>query len=126
MNDETWSADEIAERITGWWLDVENLEWDREARVVQAPIDLPETRVRLSGWVGTSKAPEYFTYQLVIRPVTDLVVRNDGEYPWAQPVEGVTFDPDVGEMTIELGFGSTLQMRVRAPEVRLDAPNEIT
>jgi hypothetical protein len=124
MNDETYPLDEVAQRMTGWWLDVENLQWDREAAVALAPIEVPETRVRFG--VGTSKAPARFRHQLVIRPVIDLEVSHDGGYPFAQPVEAVTFNPDLGEMTIKLGFGSTVQMLVRTPEVRIIALNGAT
>ena len=60
---------------------------DRAEAVIRVPIELPETTVRFL--VGTSKAPA------ISRPTRRW-------YPFAQEVEDVTFDADLGEITIKL------------------------
>jgi hypothetical protein len=105
---------EIAGRVVGWWLDIEELDWDRAAAVVRLPIDAGDTKVRFR--VARSKAPEVFHHQLTISGVVDVVVRHDGGYPFAQPIEAVGFDAASREIRIDLGFGSVLRVRVRCPD----------
>jgi hypothetical protein len=84
--------------------------WGREAAEVRAPIELSEAKVEFG--IGVSKAPACFRHQLVVHSVIELAVRHDGGYPFAQPVQAVTFDANLSEMAITLGFGSTLRIRV--------------
>jgi hypothetical protein len=115
-------VDAVAQQVIEWWLDVESLDWDRETAVVRVPVAPPQTTVRLG--VGSSKAPETFGHELVIRQVVDLDARHDGGYPFAQPVERLAFDTDRGELTIELGFGSKLAARVEAPDLEVVSRSE--
>ena len=36
----------IPGRVVGWWLDIEDLDWDRDAMIVRLPIDAGDTEVR--------------------------------------------------------------------------------
>jgi len=109
--------EEVAARVVGWWLDVERLTWDRDTGVVRAPIEAAETKVRFG--IGSSKAPDVFGHELVIRHVVDLALRHDGDYPFAQAVDRLSFDDARGEIVIQLSADSLARVRVEAPEVEL-------
>jgi hypothetical protein len=113
-SDQSDPVQEIASRVLDWWLDIEELDWNHDDAVVRLPIDAGDTKVRFG--IASSKTPDVFHHQLTISSVVDVVVRHDGDYPFAQPIEAVVFDAVRQEIRIDLGFGSVLRVRVRSPD----------
>lgn len=114
---EPQSLREVEAQLVEWWLDVEAFDWDRERGVVRAPVGPPAGRIRFG--IGCWKAPEAFHHELVVRHVSDVQARHDGEYPFAQAVQVVAYDPAQGAITIVLACDSLLRIRVTALDMRI-------
>jgi hypothetical protein len=114
LGDEPDPVQQIADLVVDWWLDIEALDWDRDAAVVRLPIDPGDTKVRFR--IARSEAPDVFHHQLTISSVVDVVARHDGGYPFAQPIEAVSFDAVRQEIRIDLAFDSVLRVRVRCSD----------
>ncbi|MDP2710824.1 MAG: hypothetical protein Q8O56_06360 [Solirubrobacteraceae bacterium] len=105
-------AQDVADRIIGWWVDLEHVDWDRDGAVVRIPVEKADVKVKFG--VSRAKGPGVYRHQLTLREVTDLAVEHDGGYPFAQPIEGVVLDVAKGDIHMSLGFGSTLLVRTRS------------